>query len=615
MIPDRQIPDEVLPGCTAKVMIGGTHEGSAFFVARGLAVTCFHVIDPAELTSGDSAAELTLVDPQGNEYDVTEIARHWKDVDLAVMRLSPTDHPCVLLDGGFRSQDPLYTYGYSDRLPGGAGTMLEGESWIATDEVLLKLRDGQVRPGMSGSPVLNERTGAVCGIVQRTRDDTQSLGGYAISAKELLRRYPKLLSKNRRFHLENPRWGDVLGPKLRRAVMNSGRREQAAMSQLLMIGVRQDADGWWVDATVYPDEERLDSVQVDLNSVRREVARLFRDWALRGRVRAQEQVRLLGGILSTAILPGQIGERFESLLKEADRQNQLLVALRFNEEADSELMYLPWEHLYARQGQGRDVFFARDQRLGFVRAAEAEPLEELRGRAAASVLIVDTAPVEHVEMEPKDRKLMQDIQRVAEAAIEEIVKVAKFRDPGRLSSPDPAALRETVEDGEYDVVHYVGYGQFRLGGGGDALALGDGEGGVGFVDADVLAGSLASERVRLVVLQLCSDSEAEVVPPPDFSELAPSLIGRDIPAVIACQSPMRPNRAIDFNKTLYAELANGATVAVAVQEARQSASLDVDDARSFVSPALFVRHAGPIRLIETGRGQGSPGASVVGANA
>jgi hypothetical protein len=46
----------------------------------------------------------------------------------------------------------------------------------------LKLSKGQILSGISGAPLLNKRTGLVCGIVKRTRNLQFDLGGYAISA-------------------------------------------------------------------------------------------------------------------------------------------------------------------------------------------------------------------------------------------------------------------------------------------------------------------------------------------------------------------------------------------------------------------------------------------------
>jgi tetratricopeptide (TPR) repeat protein len=44
----------------------------------------------------------------------------------------------------------------------------------------LQLREGQISTGMSGSPVLNQRTGRVCAMTTRTRDAHTDMGGWAV---------------------------------------------------------------------------------------------------------------------------------------------------------------------------------------------------------------------------------------------------------------------------------------------------------------------------------------------------------------------------------------------------------------------------------------------------
>jgi hypothetical protein len=64
---------------------------------------------------------------------------------------------------------------------------------------------------MSGAPVLNLRTGAVCGILNRTRSSTAALGGFAISVERLFELNPSLRAENRRYHNDNrAEWSDLL---------------------------------------------------------------------------------------------------------------------------------------------------------------------------------------------------------------------------------------------------------------------------------------------------------------------------------------------------------------------------------------------------------------------
>jgi hypothetical protein len=49
---------------------------------------------------------------------------------------------------------------------------------------------------MSGAPLLNQRTGKVCGIVKFTRDRSFDLGGGAVPTSVILAQFPELVSSS-----------------------------------------------------------------------------------------------------------------------------------------------------------------------------------------------------------------------------------------------------------------------------------------------------------------------------------------------------------------------------------------------------------------------------------
>ena len=116
--------------------------------------------------------------------------------DLAIVQVPWQDHACVWLHPDVRLTDDLYTYGYP-------ATNREGDSVTARSEgptkygqtnaqELLKFKEGQIRPGISGSPLLNLRTGGVCGVVKRTRGESTDLGGFAVRLSTVLDCFPNL---------------------------------------------------------------------------------------------------------------------------------------------------------------------------------------------------------------------------------------------------------------------------------------------------------------------------------------------------------------------------------------------------------------------------------------
>lgn len=202
---------EQLHGCTVRVVVcpgEGETWGTGFFAARGRILTCAHVV----VVSGRISDDIWIFHEDGRSAHVTVesenlFASDYPDLALLNVDLARypafQDHPCVTLHPAVRPHDDVYTYGFGytkTRRPGASMTA-EVEGWAQpggqTDrpEKLIQLKQGQVLPGLSGAPLLNLRTGAVCGVVKATRDNLTDLGGWAIPARTVLERYRSILSE------------------------------------------------------------------------------------------------------------------------------------------------------------------------------------------------------------------------------------------------------------------------------------------------------------------------------------------------------------------------------------------------------------------------------------
>jgi len=196
---------ELLYQCTVRVSIPGkTGHGTGFFVAPSLILTCAHVIKIAQpyTTSVEVYWHRQL-------YPV-QITKFLPDHDLALLQVNLAEHPCVYFREEAIPFDALYSYGYPDNYSNGDPTTFSLEGKAGEEGEQLKFKTGQVRPGLSGAPLLNIRTGYVCGIVQLTRDRNNDLGGRAIPLSTVLRFFPELIVQQRQFHQNDKRWTNCL---------------------------------------------------------------------------------------------------------------------------------------------------------------------------------------------------------------------------------------------------------------------------------------------------------------------------------------------------------------------------------------------------------------------
>ena len=197
---------ELVYNCTVRVTIPGG-QGTGFFVAPGLILTCAHVVEAAK-----DKPTLVKVYYGNDEFAVKNIKIREKPYpDLALLQIDSSEHPCVYLDAKVQSGDELFAYGYTSKYPGGesATVKYEGPARIDNQKWLLKFKGGQIIPGYSGSPLLNTRTGNVCGMVKSTRDETTALGGGGIPTEVVLMELSELTSLQAMFHNQDSRWREA----------------------------------------------------------------------------------------------------------------------------------------------------------------------------------------------------------------------------------------------------------------------------------------------------------------------------------------------------------------------------------------------------------------------
>jgi hypothetical protein len=185
-----------------KLSIDGIH-GTGFFVAAGLILTCHHVVQNA----GDRPIKVRWQNQE--DFAVATVLQSFPDpVDLALLQFETVETlACVDLDGEISAFDDLFAYGYPEFDLNGAGVVLRCDGLNGDDPPKLKFSDGTTRSGLSGAPLLNPKTGKVCGVVKDSEHLSLPVGGSGIPIATVFEYFPDLATLNRQFHQQQR--GDV----------------------------------------------------------------------------------------------------------------------------------------------------------------------------------------------------------------------------------------------------------------------------------------------------------------------------------------------------------------------------------------------------------------------
>ncbi len=302
--------------------------------------------------------------------------------------------------------------------------------------------------------------------------------------------------------------------------------------------------------------------------------------------RQDELVKGFGSSLYDAVFGGEVGTSLRRSIDEAARQGKGL-RIRLQLEDAPELGDVPWELLFV-PGLSRHLVLSSSTPLVRYLGLPGTP-RALRVDGPIRVLLVVAAPTDVVSLDTA-----HEVALIEEAT-------ADLRQAGviALDSLAGATLRELqrrLRRGEYHVLHFIGHGGFdeRIGEG--VLAFEDDDGHSQLVPTSHLGTILADHAtLRLAVLNACEGARTSATDP--FAGIAPGLIRRGIPAVIAMQFEVTDTAAAIFGHEFYLALADGCPVDQAAAEARKAMYASDCDVE-WATPVLYLR-ASDGRIFDT----------------
>lgn len=201
-------------------------QGSGFLVSEDTVLTCAHVVqnDTAVSVSVQGrtidAAVVRMVPEDGGERHIYEFP------DLAELRLGQP-LPGIGVWLGEKGPSPgaeVAVHGFSEHtLESGVQRDTLRLVVVGPAGPFVRLQGDQVVQGFSGAPVLDLRTGRVCGVLKASRDEQDTLGGWLIPVDAVHRHFPELAERNHRAHRPGTAWCDVALDRSRRQTALFGR--------------------------------------------------------------------------------------------------------------------------------------------------------------------------------------------------------------------------------------------------------------------------------------------------------------------------------------------------------------------------------------------------------
>jgi hypothetical protein len=291
----------------------------------------------------------------------------------------------------------------------------------------------------------------------------------------------------------------------------------------------------------------------------------------------EDLLKRVGSTLYNALFDINLSKQFSATFTAAD-QSGCGVRLRLIFE-DPKTAAIPWEFLY---DDSTNTFLANNPQTALSRYIDL-PLKKQDIRPASlplrMLLVIsgptDLATLDSAGEEKRIRQALDDHIKQGQIEIDVLTKATIVEIDQKLSEKP------------YNVFHFIGHGIFKDNKG--QIALINEEGRAQLVDDQVFANQFLGKRgLGLAILNSCEGSAKSSNQV--FAGMAPRLVQRGIPAVIAMQYSIRDDTAKLFADKFYRSLALGKPADEAVQSTRNLISMQSGlDKRDFATPVLYMR--------------------------
>jgi hypothetical protein len=266
----------------------------------------------------------------------------------------------------------------------------------------------------------------------------------------------------------------------------------------------------------------------------------------------QAELEELGRLLFEALFSGNV-RRLYDVARSEQRSGLLSVILTCTVPW---LAALPWEFAL---DPSRRKFLATEE-IYFIRnVVTAVPAQHGPARRRLRLLVVAASPDDTPDLSEEEEA--EKIRRGFKTLID-----AGLADVDVLTDATPAALHERTETRRYDVVHFIGHGDFDREAHKGVLLFETADGGQHRAENRTLREILCGRGVQLIFLNACESGRD------DYESrnrgVAQALMEGGVPAVVANQYPVLDSSAVAFAEHFYWSLAHGATLGAAARESR-----------------------------------------------